>query len=120
MLVTRCEKVARRAADDCLRERKGGKPVSLYRLSVAADRAAREAGLKRAELYRDLSLYSRFLPAGSGLRWSRSGFLCAVNPYCPNPLPSDTPEGIMPGLFDDAVDMGPDAWSAKLRQGSVV
>lgn len=75
---------------------------------------------ERNQLSPFLLIQVRLLPAGSRLRWSRSGFLCAVNPYCPNPLPSDTPEGIMPGPFDDAVDMGPDAWSAKLRQGSAV
>lgn len=107
------KKAARQAIDDYLKEHSSEKTIWLYDLSIIADRAAFAAG-KKKELFPFLSDYESLLPANAGTVWF-NGIYSVINPY----HPQDTQvkeDPFMPGPFDAAVDMGPNAWSARLRE----
>lgn len=87
--------------------------IPLFTLSIIADKAAAVAG-KKGELFRELSSYEILLPIGAKMVWV-NGIYSVVNPYCTEPAPKGD-QAPMPGFFDAAVDMGPDIWSARLKE----
>lgn len=104
--------VTRQAIDDYLRNHRQSKSIPLYSLSVVADQAAFAAG-KRKEPFPSLFDYEFLLPAGAKTAWL-NGMYSVINPYCcqNTPIKEDL---FVPGPFDAAVDMGPGAWSARLK-----
>lgn len=104
--------VARQAIDDCLKKHRSEKTVSLYYLSTVADQAAFAAG-KKKEMFPFLFDYEVLLPAGAKTAWL-NGMYSVINPYCcqNSPIEEDL---FVPGPFDAAADMGPGAWSARLK-----
>lgn len=108
-------KEAKEAVRAYLRERAARPSCTLYELSVVADRAAGR------ELWPHLQEYERVLPDGSRCFWNpETGFLEATNPF--SQVRARVDEGVrpVPGPFDAAVDMGPDAWGEKIRNGSAI
>lgn len=114
--MTRYEKAARRAVDECLRANRNRPVFSLYALSIVADGAARAAGKKR-DLFPSLSDYEAVLPRGARVYWARNGLLSVRNPYSAVPCRESEQEAVfVPGPFDaGVVDLGVGVWSEQAK-----
>ena len=87
-------------------------PPMLHGISCVADKAAQEAK-RKTELFPNLHEYHAVLPPDFTTRWIEFGscsMLCVVKRT--DSFPPHTP---MPGVFDAAVDMGPDSFARAIK-----
>lgn len=86
-------------------------PPLLHGISCVADQAAKAK--RQGELFTSLYAYSEVLPPDFTTRWIEHGsgsMLCVVKRT--DQFPPHTP---MPGVFDAAVDMGPDSFARAIK-----
>lgn len=114
-------KIAKAAIDQYMRQNQQEEDFMLYELSVVADKAARAAGKKYA-LFLSLYDYESLVPPKARVFWKKigsGGVLSVTNPYCPKS--KATEEAVLiPGPFDEGVDMGPGYWAEVLKSGKAV
>lgn len=114
-------KIAKNAIDQYMRQNSGEEDFTLYELSVVADKAAFAAG-KKYELFSSLYSYETLVPKGAKVFWKKvglGGILSVTNPYCPKSRKAEEAV-LIPGPFDEGIDLGPDYWREMLKSGKAV
>lgn len=95
--------------DELLQENSERETMHLWYLTENADAAARDAGMKKSELFDSIYSYEFMLPKGSrcGQVGTEGNSMYSVfNPYYHGARTAIIAQ-VIPGPFDVAIDMGP-------------